>query len=154
MTKLGRPAVVLLAEDDDDEFLVIKKVFETAMPQGEGYLFRVKDGEELSRYLSEAARDMRPRPDLIFLDLNMPRKSGRETLQEIKSDPDVRQIPVIVLTTSGSEDDIEQMYDLGANSFIRKAVNFSDFVGIMRDALRYWCHISELPPRPFLAKRL
>ena len=110
-----------------------------------------EDGEELLDYLYHrgskyTAPGSSPTPGLILLDLNMPRKDGREALREIKSDPDLRRIPVVVLTTSKAEEDIYRTYDLGANSFITKPVSFEGLVAVMRDIGRYWIEIVELPP--------
>jgi CheY-like chemotaxis protein len=88
----------------------------------------------------------RPRPGLILLDLNMPRKDGRTVLQEIKSDPDLRQIPVVVLTTSKSDEDVFKSYDLGVNSYIVKPVTFEALVDILQTLEKYWFEIVELPP--------
>jgi CheY-like chemotaxis protein len=109
----------------------------------------VENGEELMDYLhrrgafADPARS--PRPGLILLDLNMPRKDGREALAEIKSDPALRQIPVVVLTTSKAEEDIYRTYDLGVNSFITKPVTFDGLVNVMRTLGTYWFEIVELP---------
>ena len=86
-----------------------------------------------------------PRPGLILLDLNMPRKDGREALREIKANPALRQIPVVILTTSKAEEDIYRSYDLGVNSFISKPVSFEGLVAVMRTLGRYWFEIVELP---------
>jgi CheY-like chemotaxis protein len=86
-----------------------------------------------------------PRPGLILLDLNMPRKDGREALEEIKADPELRQIPVVVLTTSQAEEDIYRTYDLGVNSFITKPVVFESLVELMKTLGKYWFEIVELP---------
>lgn len=110
----------------------------------------VVDGEDLLDYLYRrgkySAPDAAPRPGLILLDLNMPRKDGREALREIKADPDLRRIPVVVLTTSKAEEDIFRTYDIGANSFITKPVHFQSLVQLMKDIGRYWIEIVELPP--------
>lgn len=90
-----------------------------------------------------------PRPGMILLDLNMPKKDGREALKEIKADPNLRQIPVIVLTTSKAEEDIYRSYDLGANSFITKPVTFASLVEVMKTIEKYWFEIVELPPERF-----
>ena len=87
-----------------------------------------------------------PRPGLILLDLNMPRKDGREALKEIKSDPGLRQIPIVVLTTSQAEEDIFRSYDLGANSFISKPVTFNGLVEAIKDLGKYWFAVVDLPP--------
>jgi CheY-like chemotaxis protein len=110
----------------------------------------VEDGEELLDYLFHRGRyadaASSPTPGLILLDLNMPRKDGREALREIKAHPELRRIPVVVLTTSKAEEDIYRTYDLGANSFITKPVSFEGLVAVMRDIGRYWIEIVELPP--------
>jgi CheY-like chemotaxis protein len=109
----------------------------------------VIDGEELMNYLhcrgkySEA--DAAPRPGLILLDLNMPKKNGRESLKEIKADPQLRQIPIIVLTTSKAQEDIFRTYDLGVNSFITKPVSFTELVEVMKTLTKYWFEIVKLP---------
>ncbi len=109
----------------------------------------VEDGEELIEYLQRAGRyteaELAPRPGMILLDLNMPRMDGREALKVIKSDPELRRIPVIVLTTSKAEEDIYRSYDLGVNSFIIKPVTFDGLVNIMRVLEAYWFEIVEIP---------
>lgn len=111
----------------------------------------VQDGEELMDYLHQrnqyADRTGSPRPGLILLDLNMPKKDGREALREIKADPALRPIPIVVLTTSKAEEDIYRTYDLGVNSFIVKPVAFEGLVDIMKTLGRYWFQIVELPER-------
>ena len=86
-----------------------------------------------------------PRPGLILLDLNMPRKDGREALREIKSDPNLRQIPVVVMTTSKAEEDIFHSYDSGASSYISKAMTFEGLIAVMKGLGRYWFEIVDLP---------
>ena len=112
-------------------------------------LYFVEDGEELLDFLFRRGKyrdpEAAPRPGLILLDLNMPRKDGREALQEIKADPVLRRIPVVVLTTSKAEADICRSYDLGASSFIVKPVSFEGLVEVMRALGRYWFEIVELP---------
>lgn len=109
----------------------------------------VEDGEELLEYLQQRGRfadhESAPRPGLILLDLNMPRMDGREALQRIKNDPELRRIPVVILTTSKAEEDIYRSYDLGVNSFIIKPVTFESLVNIMRVLERYWFEIVEIP---------
>jgi len=113
------------------------------------HLYRVKDGEELMDFLLHrgAYGDERrsPQPSLILLDLNMPRKDGREALREIKSDPVLRRYPVVVLTTSHAEEDVVRSYDLGVNSFITKPVTFQGLLEAVRVLGRYWFEIVELP---------
>jgi CheY-like chemotaxis protein len=139
---------ILMADDDADDRLLTKKAFDSARLVND---FRtVADGEQLLAYLRQ--RDpfkdpaAAPRPGLILLDLNMPKKDGREALAEIKQDPALRRIPVVVLTTSKSEEDVLRSYDLGANSYIRKPVTFESLVEVMRALGQYWFEIVELPP--------
>ncbi len=141
-----KPVVILLAEDDPDDRVLLQDAL------AEGRLINdlrcVEDGEELLDYLHHRGRftdESSPRPGLILLDLNMPRKDGREALKEIKADPALRQIPVVVLTTSQAEEDIFRSYDLGANSFVTKPLTFQSLVDTMRTVGRYWLEIVELP---------
>ncbi|MFM1769267.1 MAG: hypothetical protein RJA22_1796 [Verrucomicrobiota bacterium] len=138
-----------MADDDaDDRLLTQDALSECRLP---GTLRCVENGEELLDYLKGrgkfAAPVAAPRPGLILLDLNMPRKDGREALREIKSDPTLRTIPVVVLTTSKADTDIARVYDLGANSFIAKPVSFDALVDVMRVLGRYWFELVELPAR-------
>ncbi len=134
--------VILMADDDDDDFLLAQK----ALKQSKllNTLHRVKDGEELLEYLRNEDR----RPGVVLLDLNMPRKDGREALKEIKSDPNLCDIPVIVFTTSKAEEDIFKSYQLGVNSFITKPVTFENLIHVMQALGKYWFEIVELPVRP------
>lgn len=141
------PIVILLADDDaDDRMLTRDALTESRLAND---LRCVEDGEELMAYLNRrgdyADPSTSPRPGLILLDLNMPRKDGRESLREIKADPSLRQIPVVVLTTSKAEEDIYRSYDLGVNSFISKPVTFDGLVGVMKALGRYWFEIVRLP---------
>ena len=142
----GRPIVILLADDDEEDRMLAADALEESRVVND--LRFVEDGEELLDYLYHRGRyaENSPTPGLILLDLNMPRKDGREALREIKADPDLRRIPVVVLTTSKAEEDIYRTYDLGANSFITKPVSFEGLVAVMRDIGRYWIEIVELPP--------
>ena len=144
----GRPIVILLADDDEEDRMLAADALAESRVVND---FRfVQDGDELLDYLYHrgqyAHSATSPTPGLILLDLNMPRKDGREALREIKADPDLRRIPIIVLTTSKAEEDIYRTYDLGANSFITKPVSFEGLVAVMRDIGRYWIEIVELPP--------
>ena len=137
---------ILMADDDCDDRLMA----EDAMRESRlGNTFRcVEDGQELMDYLTRKGKyavEDAPRPGLILLDLNMPRKDGRQALKEIKSDPDLRRIPVVILTTSKTEEDVLRSYDLGANSFITKPVTFDGLVEIVRSLGNYWFKIVELP---------
>lgn len=136
---------ILLAEDDDDDYLLTKEAFKEAKLINE--LYRVKDGEELMKFLLHQGQHVHsPRPMIILLDLNMPRKSGREALKEIKSNESLKNIPVIILTTSKADEDILLSYQLGCNSFIRKPVSFERFVEMVKTFQHYWLEIVELPP--------
>jgi CheY-like chemotaxis protein len=140
--------VILLVDDDaDDRMLARDALAESRLAND---LREVEDGEQLLDYMhrrgQNADPEKSPRPGLILLDLNMPRKDGREALKEIKSDPNLRHIPVVVLTTSKAEEDIYRTYDLGVNSFITKPVTFDGLVNVMRALGAYWFEIVELPP--------
>ena len=142
-----KPITILLADDDaDDRMLARDALVESRLAND---LRFVEDGEDLMDYLHRrgryAAEGAAPRPGLILLDLNMPRKDGREALREIKSDPSLRHIPVVVLTTSEAEEDVYRSYDLGVNSFITKPVTFEGLVAVMRTLGQYWFEIVELP---------
>ena len=142
----GTKKVVLIAEDDDDHFLLTKDAFAEINSSIE--LHWVKDGVELLDYLLSrgpyAAPGKSPRPWLILLDLNMPRKDGRQALQEIKAHPGLRPIPLVVLTTSRNEEDVQLAYSLGG-SFIRKPVRLEQIVDVIRSLSRYWLETVEQP---------
>ncbi len=138
---------ILLADDDeDDRLLAIDALREAKLAND---IATVADGEELMDYLHRRGEysDPRssPRPGLILLDLNMPKKDGREALDEIRADPELRRIPIVVLTTSEAEEDILRTYELGVNSFITKPVSFVGLVQIMRTLRSYWLEIVRLP---------
>lgn len=141
--------VILMADDDPDDRLLIQEAIEEAGVQSD--LFFVEDGEELMDFLRregiyEGRTDL-PLPGLILLDLNMPRKDGREALKDIREDQRLRRIPIVILTTSKSEDDIYRTYDMGANSYITKPVSFESLVHMVELLGRYWLDTVELPPR-------
>jgi CheY-like chemotaxis protein len=140
---------ILLADDDADDRLMAREALEESRLTNP--LVTVDDGEELLEYLCYRGRyegATHKRPGLILLDLNMPRMDGREALSEIKKHPDLRRIPVIVLTTSKAEEDILRTYDLGVNSFITKPVTFNSLVDVMSTLGRYWLELVELPDLP------
>jgi CheY-like chemotaxis protein len=147
MIPTAQPIVILMADDDADDRLLTQDAMTDARVIND--LHFVTNGEELMDYLYRRGRyaDMAtsPRPGLILLDLNMPKKDGREALQEIKADPNLRRIPVVILTTSEAEEDVYRSYDLGANSFITKPVTFESLVELMRVMGRYWIELVELP---------
>lgn len=143
----ARPVDILLAEDDEDDYFLTKEALEESHLANT--LYWVRDGEELVEFLRHKGaytdKTKAPRPGLILLDLNMPRKDGRETLMEIKTDPDLRRIPVIVLTTSDAEEDVIRSYDLGVNSFIQKPVSFVEFIATVQQLTDYWFQLVRLP---------
>lgn len=147
MSRTTQPITILMADDDADDRLLTQDAMRDARVLNQ--LRFVEDGEELMDYLYRRSRyaepSSAPRPRLILLDLNMPRKDGREALQEIKADPDLRRIPVVVLTTSKAEEDIYRSYDLGASSFIIKPVTFEALVELMKAMDQYWIEFVELP---------
>ncbi len=138
---------ILMAEDDADDRMLVAEAFEEKRVANS--LAFVEDGEELLDYLNRRGKydDLKkyPRPDIILLDLNMPRMDGREALKIIKADPKLRGIPVIVLTTSQAERDILMSYDLGASSFITKPVTFEGLVETLGALDKYWVQIVQLP---------
>jgi CheY-like chemotaxis protein len=146
----GEVITVLLADDDEDDRLMTADALREARISNQ--LQFVTDGEELIDYLYHrgkyAAPAHAPRPDLLLLDLNMPRMDGREALREMKENPAFRSIPVLVLTTSKTEEDVERIYDLGANSFITKPVTFEGLVQAMKVIGEYWFQIVRLPKAP------
>lgn len=145
--KNGKPITILMADDDEDDRLLTAEAFAESHLAND--LRFVNDGEELMQYLFRQGKytdpKIAPRPGIILLDLNMPRKDGREALAEIKSDPELCRIPVIILTTSKAEEDIVRSYDLGANSFIAKPVTFHRLVEVLQTVGNYWFHIVQLP---------
>jgi CheY-like chemotaxis protein len=147
MGKNTNSIVILLAEDDDDDYLLTLDALREALITNEVY--RVRNGEELIDYLLHQGSfqdpQTSPRPGLILLDLNMPRKDGREALHEIKLNPELKKIPVVVLTTSKADEDIIRSYHFGVNSFIKKPVSFDQLVDAMKLLGKYWLEIVELP---------
>ena len=144
MVKLGQPIIILRADDDADDRMLATEALEESRVLNE--LHFVEDGEELIEFLKQRGKYAdAPRPGLILLDLNMPRKDGREALKEIKADSELRRIPVVVMTTSKAEEDIFRSYDLGASSFITKPVTFDRLVELMRTLGQYWVEFVELP---------
>ena len=142
-----QPPFILYAEDDDDDYLLVKDAFQEAGFKGE--IFRVRDGEELMNYLLRQGpfqdREDHSRPMIVLLDLNMPRKDGREALKEMKSHPELRRIVVVVLTTSRAQEDVFRTFDMGVNSFIRKPLHFDKFVEMAGLIGKYWFDVSTLP---------
>jgi CheY-like chemotaxis protein len=147
MGKRGNPIIILYAEDDEEDRMLMQDALKESRLTNE--LHSVEDGEELMEYLSRRGKYSNlksvPLPGLILLDLNMPRKDGREALKEIKTNPDLRRIPVVVLTTSKAEEDILRTYDLGVSGFIVKPVTFESLVDVIKALGKYWLEIVELP---------
>lgn len=146
MERVSIPITILLADDDEEDRVMTEEALKESRLANN--LRFVTDGEELTDYLFRRgtyADENAPTPGLILLDLNMPKKDGREALAEIKSDPQLRQIPVVVLTTSKAEEDILRTYELGVNSFITKPVTFEGLVDAMAVFTHYWFEIVALP---------
>lgn len=141
------PITILMADDDPEDVMLAEDALEEARLANDFHY--VGNGEELMDYLLRRGEYSdpadAPRPGLILLDLNMPRKNGFEALEEIKSNPDLRRIPVVVLTTSSAEEDVYRSYDLGVNSFISKPVSFDGLVEAMKVLGQYWFEIVARP---------
>jgi CheY-like chemotaxis protein len=139
--------VILLADDDEEDRMMTADALLASKLAND--FKTVGDGEEMMDYLyhrgKHAPPASSPRPGLVLLDLNMPKKDGREVLREMKADPALRSIPVVILTTSRTEEDIGRTYDLGANSFIVKPVTFDGLVQAMKVVTEYWFQIVHLP---------
>jgi CheY-like chemotaxis protein len=148
MSREPRAITILCADDDPEDRLLMQEAWQESRVANP--LDFAQDGEDLMDYLHRqgkyASLEGAPLPGLILLDLNMPRKDGREALKEIKSDPGLRSIPVVVLTTSKADEDIIRAYDLGVNSFIIKPVTFKSLVDLTLAFSKYWFEIVELPP--------
>ena len=136
---------ILLAEDNPGDV----KLTEKALEQGHiiNNLHVVTDGVEAMQFLRrEGEYADKPRPDLVLLDLNMPRKDGKEVLKDVKDDPDLRRIPIVVLTSSEAEEDIVRSYDLHANAYLTKPVDFSGFLDIVEHIEDFWLSVVKMPP--------
>ena len=135
---------VLLVEDDDGDVLMTREAFEHHKIRNK--LHVVRDGEEALQFLHrEGPHADAPRPGLILLDLNLPRRDGREVLAELKADPELRVIPVVVLTTSEAEEDILRSYSLHANAYVSKPVDFDRFVDVIRQIDDFFVTVVKLP---------
>jgi len=147
MDYLNHAMTILMVDDDPDEYCLVK---DAMMENGLQNDFRhVSNGEELMEYLSRRGKYMNskssPLPCLILLDLNMPGKDGRETLREIKADPALRHIPIIIFTASSDTDDIVDCYRMGASSFISKPNTFDSLIETMNTIAKYWLKVTQLP---------
>ncbi len=147
MSENKKPITILIADDDEDDRMFAEQALKESRLAND--LHFVKDGEELTDYLYRRGEysdpENSPSPGLILLDLNMPRKDGREALKEIKSDPELRRIPIVVLTVSDADEDIYNTYELGVNSYVEKPVTFESLVKIMKGIGMYWFEIVALP---------
>ena len=142
----GTPIEVLLVEDDPGDVLMTQEAFEEHKVGNR--LTVVSDGAEALAYLRREGQYAEAvRPDLILLDLNLPRRDGREVLEEIKKDADLCQIPVVVLTTSQADEDILRSYQLHANAYVTKPVDFERFISVIRQIDEFFVSVVKLPPR-------
>jgi CheY-like chemotaxis protein len=148
MNAAAKPITILMADDDPDDRLLTADALKEARLIND--IRFVENGEELLDYLRRTGKFAppadAPRPGLILLDLNMPRKDGRAVLKDLKQDAELRTIPVVVLTTSKDDEDVYRSYDLGVNSYIVKPVTFEALVDILQTLEKYWFEIVELPP--------
>ncbi|MHC3438434.1 response regulator [Natrialbaceae archaeon A-gly3] len=139
------PAQILLVEDNPGDVRLTKEAFEHGRIEND--LHVVTDGSEALEFLNQHGEyDDAPRPDLILLDLNLPRMNGDEVLDELKDDPDLRPIPVIVLTSSKAEEDIARSYELHANAYLTKPVDPDEFIDTVRAFEEFWFSVVRLPP--------
>ncbi|AKE91303.1 MULTISPECIES: response regulator [Rhodococcus] len=142
----AEPIDVLLVEDDPGDELMTREAFEDNKIGNE--LHVVRDGEEALDFLYQRGEHVgAPRPDLILLDLNLPKYDGRQVLEKIKSDPDLSDIPVVVLTTSAAEEDILRSYRLHANAYVTKPVDLDQFIGAVRQIDEFFVQVVRLPRR-------
>lgn len=140
----SRPIEILLADDSSTDVMLTEEALDHARVRN--HLHVVKDGVEAMAFLRrEGSYADKPRPDLILLDLNMPRKDGREVLAEVKADESLRMIPVVVLTTSEAQEDVLSVYGLHANCYITKPVDFEQFANVVRAIDQFWFTVVTLP---------
>lgn len=145
-THIARPIEVLLVEDNPGDVRLMKEALKDAKVKNNLYV--VSDGEEALSFLRRQENYSSyspPMPDLIMLDLNLPRKDGREVLQEIKNDPDLMHIPVVIVTTSSAEEDVLKSYNLHANCYVTKPVDLEQFIKVVKAIENFWLTIVKLP---------
>ncbi len=145
MVEQNRPVEILLVEDNPGD----ERLTREALKEGKVYsnLYWVKDGVEAMDFLRRTGRHAGAvRPDIILLDLNLPKKDGREVLEEIKTDEDLKRIPVVVLTTSKAEEDVLRTYNLHANCYVTKPVDLEKFIVVVKSIDRFWLTVVTLPP--------
>ena len=144
MNEIPRPVQILLVEDSPGDVRLTQEVLREAKIANDLHI--VGDGEEAMEFIRREGRyASAPRPDLVLLDLNLPRKDGREVLEDIKGDPRLRGIPVIVLTTSAAERDVLRSYEMQVNSYITKPVDLNEFIRVVRTIEDFWLEIVRLP---------
>ncbi len=142
----AKPIEILLVEDNEGDVGLVEEVFEDAKIRN--VLHVADDGEEAMLFLNkESSYKDAPTPDIILLDLNLPQKDGREVLEEIKTDDNLKRIPVVILTTSKAEEDIIKSYDLHANSYITKPVDFDQFIRVIKSIEDFWLEVVRLPSK-------
>jgi chemotaxis family two-component system response regulator Rcp1 len=144
MVKSNGPVEILLVEDNPGD----ERLTREALKEGKVYsnLYWVKDGVEALEFLRRKGRyGESPRPDIILLDLNLPKKDGREVLQEIKTDNDLKRIPVVILTTSKAEEDVLKTYNLHANCYVTKPVDLEKFIVVIKSIDAFWLTVATLP---------
>jgi CheY-like chemotaxis protein len=146
MRILGKPVEILLVEDNVGDVGLIEEVFEEAKIRNNIHV--AENGEEALRYLRGKGKfSGSPRPDIIILDLNLPKKDGREVLREIKEDSNLKNIPIIVLTTSTAEKDILRAYELHANAYVTKPLDFDQFMNVIGSIVNFWLGVVQLPSK-------
>ena len=146
MKTLAKSVEILLVEDNEGDVGLIEEVLEEAKIRNSLHI--AEDGEEAMLFLQgEGKFAGSPRPDIILLDLNLPKKDGREVLREIKEDNALKSIPVVILTTSGAEKDILRAYDLHANAYVTKPLDFNQFIMVVKSIANFWLEIVKLPAK-------
>lgn len=146
MKILAKPVEILLVEDNEGDVGLIEEVLEETKIRN--ILHIAKDGAEAMLFLrGEGVFSGSPRPDIILLDLNLPKMDGREVLEEVKEDNNLKSIPIVILTTSGAEKDIHRAYELHANAYITKPLDFDQFISVIESIARFWLEIVRLPTK-------
>ena len=146
MTIIGKPVEILLVEDNEGDVGLIEEVLEEAKIRN--VLHVAKDGEEAILFLHREGKfSGAPRPDIILLDLNLPKKDGREVLKEVKEDSKLKNIPVVILTTSNAEKDIFRAYELHTNAYVTKPLDFDQFIKVVESIGNFWLEIVKLPTK-------
>lgn len=138
---------ILLVEDNEDHIFLTKKAIKSAMRNLDYEVHVVKDGMEAIEFIKHAGKFKNsPLPNLILLDIKIPGKDGLEVLKELKSDPKYKKIPIVMLTSSESEEHIVKSYELGSNSYVVKPLGYEELISKVREIPEYWCNINSLPP--------